>query len=824
MWGCGRDVRGSGQGADLSIAPEERQLAVTTFQDFAASTKVESITTMGTLVQQIRSVSRAKKDALPWLKLARFGEKRTEKLSLRHDANVLEITGVEADYDGERVSVAEAAEILEKAGLLSILYTSPSHTEDTPRWRVLCPTSEAMPGNRREAMMGRLNGLFGGIFSGESWTLSQAYYYGSVNKNPSHTAQLIDGEPIDQHDDLDVIFIGKPATIPRAAVNGHHLPGVVDEPALLAEITTGASYHAASVRLLGRWARIGVAFMDARARIMAAFETIPESARDARWKTRYGDLDRCLEDIYGAEATQRDQGKRPSVFQEEPPEYFDDPGLFNAVDFSASVYEEPPPPPEPTVREVDPSRIFDPWNALQPVVFPLHVIPDTLQAFVESRSDTMGADPCALAWSSISACSAAIHGNMRLLMKRRDSWSVPPPIWVALVGIPSTLKSPIITTTWHPLIQTQDGELARWAEEHARWAAMPKKKREEVPEPYPKRRLITHDATMEKLQEILSRQSRGIGVVRDELSGWIGSMEKYAPGKGGSADRAFWLQSYNGGSHVVDRVMRGTLPIGNLLTTVCGGIQPDKLRSLGDITDDGLWQRFIAVIVAPATLGQDRSPGIAEENYNQMVLSLLTFDGSRTIRLSDQAHEIREDIQRHIHRLEQAEVLGTRFVGFVGKMAGLWGRLAMVFHLTGADPNGEVSEATARAARTVLLKSILPNAGRVYMAMGAAGGDIEATQSIAGYILTRRLDRIRMSDLISNVRVCRHRGADDIRKLLSPLQAGGWLLPEKEYNPTAWGVSEYVHVKFTERAVRETHRRAMVSALIRGGEDDDGGE
>jgi hypothetical protein len=61
------------------------------------------------------------------------------------------------------------------------------------------------------------------------------------------------------------------------------------------------------------------------------------------------------------------------------------------------------------------------------------------------------------------------------------------------------------------------------------------------------------------------------------LAGLIGAMDKYSgPGNGGAADRAFWLQAYNGGSHVVDRVARGTVAINNLLATVCGAIQPDS--------------------------------------------------------------------------------------------------------------------------------------------------------------------------------------------------------------------------------------------------------
>lgn len=513
---------------------------------------------------------------------------------------------------------------------------------------------------------------------------------------------------------------------------------------------------------------------------------------------------------------------RQNTTPEPPPSEMDDPNYWLSIDMDADVAPEPVyPRPEPLPYV---TKVFDPWNTLQPVVFPIDAVPFILRDFVRSRAETIGADPCALAWSCISACSSAIHGNIRLQMKRHDAWTVPASIWVTLVGLPSTKKSPIIETAWKPLTRVQNVELQAHQRAWAAWKCLPKKQREEKPEPVPRRRLVSHDGTMEALQDILVRQTRGIGVVRDELAGWIGAMEKYAPGKGGAADRAFWLQSYNGGSHVVDRVMRGTMAIENLLTTICGGIQPDRLRQFGDLTDDGLWQRFVPIIVAPSSVGKDEPADETSGHYDALISSLLEGSDNRFLQLSAGAHAIREDVQLRMHQIEQADALGSRFTGFVGKMAGLWGRLCLVFHLIGENASSEVSDSTADAARTMLLRSVLPNAARVYTAMGAAGGDLEATQSIAGYILTKHKERIVVSDLTNNVRVCRNRTVEEVRRLISPLEAGGWLQPEKEYNPTAWLVSEHVHTFFKVRAEKETERRAMVRALITGAAREDSHE
>ena len=278
-------------------------LAVTFFKSYAASEKVEQAVTIEALADRIRKTTAREKKALPWLKLARFGEARTENRSLRHDANVLTISGIEVDYDDEKISIDTALNKLTQTGLSAILYTSPSHTDAAPRWRVLCPTSIELPPDKRKHLIGRINGLFGGTLANESWTLSQSYYLGSVNRNPAHRVEVIDGAPIDTLDELDVIWRGPPDTQQSTGTR----IGRVDEPALLQAIVEGRSYHEAAVRLLSRWARSGISYMDARKRLLDAMKARPEAERDDRWRDRMADVDRCLEDIYGKQARKADE-------------------------------------------------------------------------------------------------------------------------------------------------------------------------------------------------------------------------------------------------------------------------------------------------------------------------------------------------------------------------------------------------------------------------------------------------------------------------------------------------------------------------------------
>src|SRR5262249_96576 len=72
-------------------------VSVTFFPDFAARTKREETMTLTAIAEIIQTTAAPEKGRLPWLKMAKFGGLRSPKNSLRHDDNVIRISGVEAD-------------------------------------------------------------------------------------------------------------------------------------------------------------------------------------------------------------------------------------------------------------------------------------------------------------------------------------------------------------------------------------------------------------------------------------------------------------------------------------------------------------------------------------------------------------------------------------------------------------------------------------------------------------------------------------------------------------------------------------------------------
>ncbi|MCK1453384.1 hypothetical protein IVB36_21505 [Bradyrhizobium sp. 35] len=192
--------------------PRLAKIHVTFFKDFAAKTYTTDDLTLIELQERIQNASARRKDDLPWLKLAEFGKKRTAEGSLRHNANVVQITGVELDYDIERVSFDDAVKAVEATGIHALLYTSASHTPEKPRWRLIAPTSKPLPPEMRYKLAARLNGVLKAtlnvevIAKSDSFALSQSYFYGWVcdSPKPHHCAKVVHGAFIDKRDDLAV--------------------------------------------------------------------------------------------------------------------------------------------------------------------------------------------------------------------------------------------------------------------------------------------------------------------------------------------------------------------------------------------------------------------------------------------------------------------------------------------------------------------------------------------------------------------------------------------------------------------------------------------
>jgi hypothetical protein len=213
---------------------DQHKVSLTFFDDKFAAVQYRDSLTLPQLADEIRFMTDSKKTKLPWLKLALFGEQPSARNCLRTNENLRTVTGVEVDYDAGETSFDQAVERLAAAGLRSLVYTSASHKPGVrEKWRVLCPLSTPTAAGYRVQLVAWLNGVLGGGIDPASFNLSIAFYYGSVNDNPDHRVEVLDGDFIDLRPDLAAGAIGKGAAVKRETlpINQNPLPINGESPA-----------------------------------------------------------------------------------------------------------------------------------------------------------------------------------------------------------------------------------------------------------------------------------------------------------------------------------------------------------------------------------------------------------------------------------------------------------------------------------------------------------------------------------------------------------------------------------------------------------------
>lgn len=128
-------------------------------------------------------------------------------------SSIVEHSIVIGDYDGEQVPFADAVSRLEQLGITGCVYTTASHTPETPRWRVAVPLSRPVTPNEFEALVDKLNGAMSGWLQAESWVQKQNYYYGRVVDVPFESALIQGTRYLDQAQ--EIAGIPKPVKVPN---------------------------------------------------------------------------------------------------------------------------------------------------------------------------------------------------------------------------------------------------------------------------------------------------------------------------------------------------------------------------------------------------------------------------------------------------------------------------------------------------------------------------------------------------------------------------------------------------------------------------------
>lgn len=490
--------------------------------------------------------------------------------------------------------------------------------------------------------------------------------------------------------------------------------------------------------------------------------------------------------------------------------------------------------PEPkAVAANDNTTPVDVWANRASPALPSSLLPDTISRFADTMGATMGVDIGGLAMAALTVCAAAIPDSINIQPKEHDpSWTESARIWTAEIGLPSTKKSPLINAATKPLKRLDKKMYQQFAEAKAVYDGLSKEEKAANPAPRHER-LRLEDTTIEAAQEVLKDSPDGLLLVQDELSGWFGSMDKYGGGgRGSQKDRAFWLQSFNGGSYTVNRVGRGASFIPNLSVCLLGGIQPELIRSIArDTHDDGLLQRLFPIVLQPAKLGKDvPQPDVASE-YDALITRLhglrKPLRGGMTevpVRFSQAAQRVWEDVTARNFELARSwELVNVKLAAHIGKYDGMFSRLCLVWHCiesTGDRPASVVPEEIATRVKGFLFDYLYPHAVAFYTDVIGLSDRQDKVLAVAGWILTHRPASVTIRTVRRGDRIMRGMDNDEAESVLHQLDAFGWLepVPLVRRDSREWKVNSRVYSLFDERAKEEAARRATAREIIAGNE------
>jgi hypothetical protein len=599
-------------------------LAITIWPDRYASAKEDKTVTWPELCKRIPlEPDRAEKSRCRLLKLARFGDRRTDKGSLRHDANVIAVTGIEGDHDTGTMTPEAAIAILERHQVRAMVYTSWSHTTEAPRWRVLAPLSRPVPPAERLAYAEALNGILEGSLAPESGTLSQSYYIGWPAG--AERKVLVTFDDPDEGYCLDEIDVWqqyrRPCGAPAPADTSEPTAERKTQDDYLAELLTGDDVHGAGLRIVGRMVRDGLS----DATIRTVFGGLALAVRETRGADRAADLT-------GSELTRMIAGAR--------------------------------------ARGYAPSREPDAWPDLVPfgrADLP-RLRPDLLPSWAGSYAAAVAAStetPPELAAGLILA-AAAVPCARRLSVMVAPGHIEPTCLWVAVALPPGNRKSAVQSAVCAPLIdwERQAAEIAApeiaaaeseaktlQARANAARAAAAKAKnsldvetstheaadleaRIEPPPVAPQ--LWTSDATPERLGAMLADQNECMAWLSAEAGLFDLLAGRYSRG---IPNLDLVLKAWSGDPERVDRGSRPPVYLRHPRLSIGLSPQPDVLRGLSmqpGFRGRGLLGRF-SYLMPPSPLGYRhlgadrhgaRVPPAVETAYRDGIAAMLEWPSS----------------------------------------------------------------------------------------------------------------------------------------------------------------------------------------------------
>ncbi|WP_409302333.1 YfjI family protein [Peribacillus sp. SCS-155] len=338
--------------------------------------------------------------------------------------------------------------------------------------------------------------------------------------------------------------------------------------------------------------------------------------------------------------------------------------------------------------------------------FPVSLFPAPIREFIVEQSKALGCPSDFLGIAVLATASTAIGNSRKIQLKK--NWREGAALYCGIVAEPGSKKTSAISKALQPLKDIQEDNKRIYDIQSSKYSSQlewiqaqkelhkkfsPKLGHNdsslELPElpKAPKKpqfqQIITVDATMESLLELLSVNAHGVIQYRDELVSFVKSMNQYRAG----ADRQYWLSMWSNESLIVNR--KGSEPLELLMPfcTVIGGIQPDVLESMVQGNkNDGFLDRFLfAYPMSQSALWTDDDvTEQVNDGYANIIKAIykapLNNEQPWVIELSAEAKTIFTNWYDDISKQISDPALPVNLKGVYEKLKGQCARIMLILH------------------------------------------------------------------------------------------------------------------------------------------------
>ena len=302
--------------------------------------------------------------------------------------------------------------------------------------------------------------------------------------------------------------------------------------------------------------------------------------------------------------------------------------------------------------------------------FPLAVLPEWLADLSIRIGRAVPCPPDYPATFALAIAAGTVGGTLALGIK--GQWTERPVLYACVVARPNDGKSPALDPLMEP-VNDDHAERIRLGTADTRPG-------------------FVADVTVESLATLLADNPRGLLLVRDELAGWVTSMDQYKA-KGGGSDRQFWLSNWSTSPVNVRRKNpeRPALYVRRPCVSVVGGLQPailDRLRG----ADDGFFDRILFSFPAPLPASGENWDAVTDEDLadwrfvlqrlrdREMYQAQAESPRAWLVRMDDGARAEWEAVRGWIASRLNDESLPEPLRGPVGKLSNYAARLALVLY------------------------------------------------------------------------------------------------------------------------------------------------